>query len=309
MAETVRRIIAAESVIEIGNTAYPVLTPDLAVGTGFRVMIASGVRNLKVASQRGAASDRPDSIHRFRIGLRRLRSVLSAFGKVLPAEERRALGRRLASVGRSYSRLREWDVLIATTLRPMVDALPDEPSLLELDATAREARRLAVPEAGGLRRQIDEVVAAIDEAAWLQRPTGAFELDWQKDLKSFSSELLAKRHRRLRKRLKKVDITDQKDFHQLRIQAKKIRYPTEMFSNLFDGGTADAYLDRLVAVQDALGHLNDALVARDRIAELPLSSRAQGLVAGWLAHEVEIRRQRFPRAAKRLRKAVPFWDE
>ena len=308
MTEAVRRNAAAESVIEIGNNAYPVLTPDLTVGGGLRVMIASGVRNLKVASQRGS-SDRPDSIHRFRIGLRRLRSVLSAFDTALPGEERRALSKRLASVGRSYSRPREWDVFLSSTVRPMVDALPDEPSLLEIDATARDARRLAVPEAGGLRRQIDEVVAVIDEAPWLQRPIGASELTWQRDLKGFAGEVLAKRHRRLRKRLKKVDITDQKDFHQLRIQAKKIRYPTEMFANLFEPKVADGYLDRLIAVQDVLGHLNDALVARDRAAELPLSSRAQGLVSGWLALEVETLRQRFPRAAKRLRKAVPFWEE
>jgi CHAD domain-containing protein len=308
MTEAVRRNAAAESVIEIGNTAYPILTPDLAVGVGLRVMITSGVRNLKVASQRGS-SDRPDSIHRFRIGLRRLRSVLSAFSKVLPPDDRRALGQRLASIGRSYSRLREWDVFLSTTVRPMVDALPEEPSLLEIDATARDARRLAVPEAGGLRRQIEEVVTAIDEAPWLQRPAGAFELEWEKDLKGFAGELLAKRHRRLRKRLKKVDITNQKDFHQLRIQAKKIRYPTEMFSNLFEPKSADTYLDRLIDVQDALGHLNDALVARDRLGELPLSSRAQGLVSGWLAHEIEVRRQRFPRAAKSLRKAAPFWEE
>ena len=81
MTETVRR--SAESVIEIGPTAYPVLTPDSTVGTGLRVMIASGLRNLKGASQRGG-SERPDSIHRFRTGLRRLRSAISAFSTVLP---------------------------------------------------------------------------------------------------------------------------------------------------------------------------------------------------------------------------------
>lgn len=306
MTETVRRSTAADSVIEIGPNAYPVLTPDLTVGAGLHVMILSGLRSLKVASQRGG-SDRPDSIHRFRIGLRRLRSVLNAFSSVLPEHERRALNQRLGSVGRSYSRAREWDVFLATTVRPLSDALPDEPALIEIDAMAREARGAAVPEAGGLRRQIDAIVSTVEEATWLERPTGAFELEWQKDLKSFAGELLAKRHRRLRKRLKKVDLTNQNDFHQLRIETKKIRYPAEMFGKLFEAEAADEYLDRLIAVQDALGHLNDALVARDRAGELALSSRAQGLVSGWLAREIEARRQPFPRAAKRLRKATPFW--
>jgi triphosphatase len=306
MTETVRRV--AESVIEIGHTAYPVITPDSTVGAGLRVMIASGLRSLKGASQRGGA-DRPESIHRFRIGLRRLRSVLSAFGKVLPEEERHALSRRLGSVGRSYSRSREWDVFLADTVQPLAESLPDEPSIIEIDTTARDARKRALPDAGSLRRQVEDIVATIEEAEWLQRPAGAFELDWQKDLKGFSSGLLAKRHRRLRKHLKKVDIADQEDFHKLRIEVKKIRYPIEMFGNLFEQKLVDAYLDRLIAVQDALGHLNDALVARDRLDELPVSSRAQGLVSGWLAHEVAARRARFPRAAKILRKAAAFWDE
>ncbi|HEY3919652.1 MAG TPA: CHAD domain-containing protein [Stellaceae bacterium] len=307
MTETVRRSTAADSVIEIGHTAYPVLTPDLTVGAGLRVMVGSALRSLKVASQRGG-SDRPDSIHRFRIGLRRLRSVLNAFGSVLPEHERHVLGQRLGSVGRSYSRLREWDVFLANTLQPLAASLPDEPALIEVDVMARDARRRAIPDTGGLRHQVEEAVTAIEQALWLDRPSGAFELDWQTDLKGFAGTLLAKRHRRLRKRLKKVDLADQADFHQLRIQAKKIRYPAEMFGKLFEDQAADAYLDRLVAVQDALGHLNDALVARDRAAELPLSSRAQGLMSGWLAHEIEDRRRPFPRAANRLRKATPFWE-
>jgi CHAD domain-containing protein len=82
-----------------------------------------------------------------------------------------------------------------------------------------------------------------------------------------------------------------------------------MFENLFDGKAVDSYLDRLIAVQDALGQLNDALVARNLVTELPLSSRPQGLINGWLAHEIIARRNRVPAAAKRLRKATPFWDE
>jgi CHAD domain-containing protein len=216
MTETVRR--NAESVIEIGHTAYPVLTPDTTVGAGLRVMIVSGLRSLKGASQRGG-SDRPESIHRFRIGLRRLRSVLSAFSKVLPEDERRALNQRLGSVGRSYSRLREWDVFLSDTVQALADSLPDEPSLIEIDGTAREARKRALPDPGGLRHQVDDIVTIIEEAEWLQRPAGAFDLEWQKDLKGFASGLLAKRHRRIRKHLKKVDINEQEDFHTLSIEA------------------------------------------------------------------------------------------
>ncbi len=178
-----------------------------------------------------------------------------------------------------------------------------------MDAAARAARRDSLPPSGALHGQVEAVIAAIEEAQWLRQPSGGHETDWNKDLKEFSSDLLAKRHRKLRKHLKKVDIAVQADFHRLRVEAKKIRYPAEMFLNLFDDRAADAYLDRLVSIQDVLGQLNDALIARDQVGELSLSSRAQGLVAGWLAHEIEARRARFPRAAKRLRQATPFWEE
>ncbi len=308
MTETVRRIAAADSVLEIGRTAYPVLTPDSTVGAGLQLMLAASVRGLRNAAHRGEP-ERPDTVHRFRVGLRRLRSLLSAFGGVLPEDERRLFGKRLSSIAKRYSRTREWDVFLAATLRPLSDALPDEPALIELEACAREARRRSLPDGINFHAEANEIASAIDAAGWLHHPRAEFADDWQRDLKVFASELLEKRRRRLRKQLKAVDLDHQASFHNLRIQAKKIRYPIEMFKNLFEEKLVDTYVARLIAVQDALGQLNDALVATSLVAELPLSSRPQGLVNGWLAHEIVARRNRFPAAARRLRKAAPFWDD
>jgi len=308
MTETVRRNVAADPVIEIRRPATLVMAADAAVGAGLGAMLAAGIRTLRNAAQRGEP-ERPETLHRFRVGLRRLRSVLSAFRSVLPADERHALGARLSALGKRYSRAREWDVLISDTLRPLAAALPDEPALLELEACAHEARRRALPEAIDFTAEANEVAATIDGASWLHYPRPEFADEWHKDLKQFATELLTKRHRRLRKRLKVVDLDQQASFHELRIEAKKIRYPIEMFQSLFDGHAVEDYLHRLIAVQDALGHLNDAMVARERLAELPLSSRSQGLVNGWLAREIEARRIPFPTAAKKLRKAAPFWED
>jgi len=308
MTETVRRVPASDSVLDIGRTAYPVIAPDSTVGAGLQLMLAAGVRSLRNAAHRGEP-ERPETVHRFRVGVRRLRSLLSAFRKVLPEDERKILGKRLASMAKRYSRTREWDVFISSTLRPMSEALPDEPALLELEACAKEARRRSLPEGVNFHVEASEVASALEAAIWLHHPRSEFADAWQGDLKTFASALLAKHHRRLRKRLKAIDLDHQAAFHDLRIQAKKIRYPIEMFENLFNGKAVDNYLDRLIAVQDALGQLNDALAARELVAELPLSSRPQGLANGWLAHEIVARRHRFPAAAKKLRKAAPFWEE
>jgi len=306
MTETVRRS-AADSVIVIGRTALPVIAPDSTVAGGFEAMLAASIRTLRNATHHSEPG-RPETVHRFRVGLRRLRSLLSAFRTILPNDERRALGARLGALGKQYSRAREWDVFLSSTLRPMAEALADEPAILELDACAREARRRALPEGANFEASVNEVAAAIDVAAWLHYPRPEFADLWQQYLKDFAGELLTKRHRRLRKRLKAVDLDHQPSFHQLRIQVKKTRYPIEMFRNLFDEKGVDDYLDRVIGVQDALGHLNDALIARELLSDLPLSSRSQGLASGWLAREIEACRAGFPAAAKKLRKATPFWE-
>ena len=307
MAETARRNLAIAPVSEVATPLSPEVAPDTSVGAGLQLMLATALRGLSNAGHHGE-SERPEAVHRFRVGLRRLRSLISAFRTALPDDERRALGARLSALGRRYSRVREWDVFLSGTLKPMAAALPHEPALLELEASAREARRRALPNPVDFRAEVAEIIAAVDAATWLHHPQPELEAEWTKDLKEFASNLLTKHHWRLRKRLKKVDLGRQKSFHDLRIQAKKIRYPIEMFENLYNGKTVAAYLDRLIAVQDALGQLNDALVARSLIAELPLSSRPQGLALGWLAHEIETRHHRFAPTAKRLRKAKPFWD-
>src|SRR5579862_8235568 len=145
MTETVRRS-AADSVIVIGRTALPVIAPDSSVAGGFEAMLAASVRTLRNATHHNDPTRRPETVHRFRVGLRRLRSLLSAFRTILPNDERRALGARLGALGKQYSRAREWDVFLSSTLRPMAEALADEPAVLELEACAREARRRTLPE-------------------------------------------------------------------------------------------------------------------------------------------------------------------
>src|SRR5215471_19037567 len=108
MTETVRRGVAAESVIVIGRTALPVIAPDSSVAGGFEAMLAASIRTLRNATHH-AEPERPETVHRFRVGLRRLRSLLSAFRGILPNDERHGLGARLAALGKQYSRAREWD--------------------------------------------------------------------------------------------------------------------------------------------------------------------------------------------------------
>ena len=284
------------------------LTADLTLGDGLQEMLAGALGALgRHASP--AKLPRAAAVHRFRVGLRRLRSILSAFGDVLPEAERQALGDRLHAVAQRYGPAREWDVFLGGIVAPLRTAMPADEGLRQLERLARQARRRALPPGDTLRSNLATVEAAIGDAAtWLRRPAPEFAGLWDMGLRDYAAVLLAKRHRRLRKRLKDADLTDRAAFHQLRIRVKKLRYPAELLKSLFDEEAASSYLDRLVHMQDALGALNDALAARRLAGELALPVSTQRLLLGWVARDIETWRERFPALGRAFRHGEPFWD-
>jgi CHAD domain-containing protein len=50
--------------------------------------------------------------------------------------------------------------------------------------------------------------------------------------------------------------------HRVRIRAKRLRYAAEFFQSLYPSAAMQRYIGRLTSLQDALGRLNDASVAR-----------------------------------------------
>ena len=62
--------------------------------------------------------------------------------------------------------------------------------------------------------------------------------------------------------------------HQLRIDAKKIRYAMEFLSGLLgDGGRQERFVKAAEDVQDSLGHLNDLATREEMLGALPASTR------------------------------------
>jgi triphosphatase len=248
-------------------------------------------------------------VHRFRVGLRRLRSILSAFGEVLPEAERHALGDRLHAAAQRYGRAREWDVFLAGTVAPLRAAMPEDAGLRELERLARQSRRRALPPGDTLKSSLATVETALGDAAlWLRRPAPEFARLWDMALHDYATALLAKRHRRLRKRLKAADLADGASFHQLRIRVKKLRYPAELLRSLFDEDASAPYLKKLVVLQDLMGRANDARVGEVLRHDLAAPDVASRMVAGWIAREIELCTERFPKTARRFRRAEPFWE-
>jgi triphosphatase len=284
------------------------LTTDLRLGDGLQEMLGGALSALGRHASAGKLP-RAEAVHRFRVGLRRLRSILSAFGDVFPEPERHALGDRLHAVAQRYGPAREWDVFLAGIVAPLRAAMPADEGLRELERLARQARRHALPPGDTLKSSLATVEAAIADAAhWLRRPAPEVSGLWDVALRDYAGELLAKRHRRLRKRLKDADLADPADFHQLRIRVKKLRYPAELLRSLFDEDVSAGYLKKLVALQDLMGRVNDARVGEALHRDLAAPEAASRMVAGWIAREIELCGERFPKIARRFRRAELFWE-
>lgn len=285
----------------------PELSAGLGVGDGLQEMLAGA---LSALSRRGHGARAPDAerVHRFRVGLRRLRSILSAFGDALPEPERRALGDRLRAVAQRYGRVREWDVLLAHSIAPLRTAMPDEEALAALERLVQKARRAALPPGDTLRGNLAAIEQAIDASPWLRQPAPGREEIWEMPLRGYAAHLLGQRHQKLRKHVKHADIADPERFHDLRIRVKKVRYPTELLKSLFDEERVEDYLERLVQLQDLMGRLNDARVGTTLLRELALATPAQHLLAGWMAREIATCGERFPARARAFRRAAPFWE-
>jgi triphosphatase len=281
---------------------------DLTVGDGFQEMLAGALAALRTRSRGTAVQPGAEAVHRFRVGLRRLRSILSAFADVLPDLERRALGDRLRAVAQRYGRAREWDVFLLHCVAPLREALPQHEALHALDQLARAARRHALPPDSALRVAFAAVDEALAKAPWLREPAPGQEERWQAPLGDFARTVLAKRHRQLRKRVKAADLADAEAFHELRIRVKKIRYPSELLKPLFDDERTRSYLRRLVDLQDLMGRMNDARAGTELMRTLGAPSSGQELVAGWLARDAASCREDFPRRVRAFRRAQPFWE-
>ncbi len=239
----------------------------------------------------------PEGIHQLRVGLRRLRALVTAYRDTLAGEPHENLSRELRWLQQELNPARDWDVFVATTLIPIAKRVPElQPGLeaaaeLRTLAHARARAALDSPRYTALLIRCYLWLAtggwAATEAAVLDRPVG-----------DFAAGILHRRHRRMRKfGGKRADLSEA-ELHRLRLMAKKQRYVAEFFRELYPRKATGKYIAALAAIQDVLGSLNDALVSRHLVEELErflanvpslgptAAARGAGVILGWQAARV-----------------------
>jgi len=290
----------------------PVLPGGLPTGEAFAHAASHLMGVMLHHAPHAGAGITGEPVHQMRVAMRRLRSIIGVFRDVVGCPEVEELAQALRPLGAVLGPARDWDVFLAGTGRDIARAFPDEAAVATLIAAA-EARRTG---------------AYADLAAWLNGPdlrllglrvaVLAQTRPWEaavpepaaEDLAQFGADLLARRLRRVLKQGEHLGKLPEAALHELRLKAKRLRYAAELFAPLHPGRTSRRFLRRLSALQEALGLLNDGVVAAGLMHELADAGGdglAGGMVRGFVAARASGARARITRAWRRLRKAAPFW--
>jgi CHAD domain-containing protein len=144
----------------------------------------------------------------------------------------------------------------------------------------------------------------------------------QRPALEFAAEHLAKRTKKILKKLEDIEALDAQRRHKLRISIKKLRYACDFFAGLFDGRkqtTRRKYFAKtLKNLQGSLGNLNDIEVHKrlaTRIAHPRRGSRKQtakalamGFIAGQEDQQIATRVAMAGKTGEQLSDLPNFWD-
>ena len=224
-------------------------------------------RRLEPAARLG---EDPEALHDLRVAGRRLIAALRIL-EAAPLARARAMRRQLRLLLRATSPVRDADVLSALLRTGAVEAQREwlSPLLSRLERQRARAQRALVRRLDGRRAQ--QLLAALDRlctAPGPRRPNGATPV---------LAELLRRHYRRLRRaaRLAVAEGSAQ-NLHQLRLEAKKVRYLAESVAGSY-GAPMRRFLSRLQRLQSLLGDLNDAYHVQECLqSQAQLQQRLDG---------------------------------
>ena len=251
-----------------GSPTVP-LDPTMPAIDGFRFVLVNLAESI-VANWQGTI-DRldPEFLHDLRVAVRRTRSVIGQGKGVVPPEVVEHARQRFAWLGTLTGSARdldvyliEWDSYTASLGAEVITALEPVRTLLE-------RRRKAAYAMLALSLQSAEAADLIASwQSWLRDPTNDDQRGTAADRPL--GKVVAKRIVRAqsnlveRGRLIHPD-TPPEQVHDVRKDAKKVRYLLECFASLLPAAEQRAFVRRLKAFQDTLGEHQDAEV---HVAEL-----------------------------------------
>jgi CHAD domain-containing protein len=274
-----------------------------------------------------ALADEPDALHQLRTHVRRLRSVLAAYGPLFDEAVVTVLRRRLRELGRELGTVRDLEVRVQVAEDAIATAeeagrftsvaerdriraiIVDDERLAHDRAHARFVERQELPRATARLEELDRMLA---EPPFTERAA--------RDAHEELAELLDHEAKRAGKRARRIRAESSLDgLHDLRKTSRRLRYAAEAVSEppaeLFGEPAADLadagddihdvlgdhrdellFAEHLRRAADHAGHAGEPVEALRRLAE-DADARADAHLAG------------LPKAVSALEKAISAWHE
>lgn len=295
--------------------ARPVtLEPAMSAAEAFQAIARDCLQHLLANERCLLANGDPEAVHQMRVALRRLRSALKVFAKVVEDPHVDEVKAELRWLLGHLGPARDADVLLTEILDPVVAAHPGMPALGSLRRHWQQQRDTDFTAAVAAVAEPRFTALMLMLGAWVEGG------DWvitqsrrqAEPVRKFARRVLARLDRRMRKAGgKRLHRLPAAELHGLRILGKRLRYAGEFFASLYPKGAAKTILARLAELQNHLGELNDIAVAAPRLAggtDADDHAFAAELVIGW--HDG--RRPKLLDEAeaiwRRLRRQDRFWD-
>ncbi|WP_161993231.1 CHAD domain-containing protein [Lacisediminimonas profundi] len=285
------------------------LAPGMTLEQAFRTIVKNCLAQVQANEDGVAKAHDVESVHQMRVGLRRLRSALGIFRKIIACPDE--LQAELDWLGTELGRARDWDVLAGSTLADVATDIADSAIVQPVSEAARaQAAASHVAAAAAIRSpRYASLVRAlsgwVQDASWRVAGSDARRGTLAKPIRRFARKTLMSDHEALVRRGRRLKGADAQTRHRLRIAAKKTRYATEFFESLFPAKRVRPYVAALARLQEQLGYLNDAAVASTLLQELEAAQPELGaktaFVRGYLACLARADDRRLRQAWKRIR--------
>ncbi|MGE3784934.1 MAG: CHAD domain-containing protein [Alphaproteobacteria bacterium] len=292
------------------------LDPDMASGLALRRIAGSCVEQI-VGNEAAVLDGMAEGVHQMRVGVRRLRAILSAFARLLPQCESRWFSDELRWLGATLGIARNLDVFANGLVAPAIRSAAGVSGMAALNAAVASRRAAAYANAVEAIGSTRYTALVLRLMRWSEAPGGGEDPSspgLARSLGEIAPEILTHRLKVTRRRAARFSKQSPEDRHRLRIALKKLRYAVEMLGQLYDRESAGILLRAVKQLQEELGDINDLRVSRDIVTELACGGADAAAIADAGAVVLD-RRARLLRQnergvkkhAAKIREFIPFW--
>ena len=275
------------------------ISRSTSLGEGFHALVLSCLDQIR-SNEAGVRRRGGAALHGMRIGLRRLKTVLSLFKPILTPKDLKSLHGEIGWLLAALGPARDIDVFLGDLEKLPTGKRPEVMHALTLLRSSLRSIR---------DRHFREAATAVQSrryAQFVQRLTGLQPGQKRKRtgdcLLPFARHWLKKHYAEILDHLAGMDRLDANQLHELRIAIKKLRYALEFFSHLFEGRARERFIRLLQKLQNCLGHLNDMKIHREIMDDVLRQTRPDNRVPeafaiGFIEGAQEIRGHDYVKAA------------